>query len=126
MALRWSDIHRASFAHLPEAGTLVSVLIVTGGVLLFAELMEMVGDEPHAFDRAVLLAFRSPTDVSFGRSELARACFPRYHEFGRGDGPEYNDGCGYWIFAGGREACRCRARVCIGRRRRVAQHSPEI
>jgi undecaprenyl-diphosphatase len=33
-------------------------------VLLFAELMEMVGDEPHAFDRAVLLAFRSPTDVS--------------------------------------------------------------
>jgi len=31
---------------------------------LFAELMEMVGDEPHAFDRAVLLAFRSPTDVS--------------------------------------------------------------
>ena len=64
MALRWSDIRRASFAPLLEAGTLISVLIVTGGVLLFAELMEMVGDEPHVFDRAVLLAFRSPTDVS--------------------------------------------------------------
>jgi undecaprenyl-diphosphatase len=64
MALRWSDIRRARFAPFLEAGTLVSVLIVTGGVLLFAELMEMVGDEPHAFDRAVLLAFRSSTDVS--------------------------------------------------------------
>jgi len=62
--LRWSHIRRASFAPLLEAGTLISVLIVTGGVLLFAELMKMVGDEPHAFDRAVLLAFRSPTDVS--------------------------------------------------------------
>jgi undecaprenyl-diphosphatase len=64
MALRWFDIRRARFAPFLEAGTLVSVLIVTGGVLLFAELMEMVGDEPHAFDRAVLLAFRSSTDVS--------------------------------------------------------------
>lgn len=64
MALRWFDIRRARFAPFLEAGTLVSVLIVTGGVLLFAELMEMVGDEPHAFDRVVLLAFRSSTDVS--------------------------------------------------------------
>ncbi|HEY7716867.1 MAG TPA: phosphatase PAP2 family protein [Candidatus Binatia bacterium] len=64
MASSWFDIRRAKFAPMLEAGTLVSVLIVAGGVLLFAELMEMVGDEPHAFDRAVLLAFRNPMDVS--------------------------------------------------------------
>lgn len=61
MAFRWSDIRRASIL---EGGTLVSVFIVAAGVLLFAELMELVGDEPHAFDRAVLLAFRNPVDVS--------------------------------------------------------------
>jgi undecaprenyl-diphosphatase len=64
MAFRWGDVRLARFAPILEAGTLISILIVAGGVLLFAELMEMVGDEPHAFDRAVLLAFRNPANVA--------------------------------------------------------------
>ena len=64
MVFPWAEIRRAQFSFLLEAGTLVSVLIIAGGVLLFAELMEMVGDEPHVFDRAVLLAFRNPQDVT--------------------------------------------------------------
>jgi undecaprenyl-diphosphatase len=64
MAFRWSDIRRVSFLPVLEFGTLISILIVAGGVLLFAELVELVRHEPHAFDRAVLLAFRSSVDVS--------------------------------------------------------------
>lgn len=64
MVFRW--LHRRGAIFLPalELGTLISILVVAGGVLLFAELMEMVQSEPHAFDRAVLLAFRDPADVS--------------------------------------------------------------
>ncbi|HEY2920116.1 MAG TPA: phosphatase PAP2 family protein [Candidatus Binatia bacterium] len=43
---------------------MISVLVVAGGVLLFAELMEMVQGETRAFDRAVLLAFRNPMDLA--------------------------------------------------------------
>lgn len=48
-----------------EAGTLISVLVISGGVLLFAELLdEVVKGKTHVFDRAVLLAFRNPHDLS--------------------------------------------------------------
>ncbi len=43
-----------------ETGTLISIIIIAGGVLLFSELVEMVEGEPHAFDRWVLLALRNP------------------------------------------------------------------
>jgi undecaprenyl-diphosphatase len=61
MTSRWRGF---SFSALLEAGTLISVVIVGGGVLLFAELMEMVEGETHVFDRAVLLAFRNPMDLA--------------------------------------------------------------
>ncbi|HKY07199.1 MAG TPA: phosphatase PAP2 family protein, partial [Candidatus Binatia bacterium] len=65
MASRWSKIRRLSFSWPAiEAGTLVAILIVAGGVLVFSELIEMIGGEPHAFDRRVLLALRSSTDSS--------------------------------------------------------------
>lgn len=65
MASRWFDIRRLTIPWpAVEAGTLVSILIVAGGVLIFSELMEMIEGEPHAFDRFVLLALRSPTDSS--------------------------------------------------------------
>jgi undecaprenyl-diphosphatase len=65
MASRRFDIRRLTFSWpAVEAGTLVSILIVAGGVLIFSELMEMIEGEPHAFDRFVLLALRSPTDSS--------------------------------------------------------------
>jgi undecaprenyl-diphosphatase len=64
MAGRWSHIRRVKFLPGLEAGTLLSVLVIAGGVLLFAELMEMVGDHPHAFDRALLLALRNPADLT--------------------------------------------------------------
>lgn len=65
MASRWFDIRRINFSWpAVEAGTLVSILIVAGGVLIFSELMEMIEGEPHAFDRFVLLALRNPTDSS--------------------------------------------------------------
>ena len=63
MITRWFNIRRVTSSWLAiELGTLVSVLIVAGGVLVFAELMEMTEGEPHAFDRLVLLAFRNPVD----------------------------------------------------------------
>lgn len=64
MAFRWSKHRRVTFVPALEAGTLISILIVTGGVLLFAGLMEMVDGEPLAFDRSVLLLFRNPLDLS--------------------------------------------------------------
>ena len=64
MTFRWPRFRRTSLLPVLEAGTLISVLIVAGGVLLFAEFMEMVQGEPRAFDRAVLLAFRNPLDLA--------------------------------------------------------------
>jgi len=64
MVSRRLNIRRIPFLAAVEAGTLISIVIIAGGVLFFSELVEMVRDEPHAFDRAVLLAFRNPVDVS--------------------------------------------------------------
>jgi undecaprenyl-diphosphatase len=64
MTFRWPRFHRTSLSSVLEAETLISVLVVAGGVLLFAELMEMVQGETRAFDRAVLLAFRNPMDLT--------------------------------------------------------------
>jgi undecaprenyl-diphosphatase len=56
-----------------EAGTLMSVLIVAGAVLFFAELLEAVEEQPGWFDRAVLHAFRDTMD-------RADAIGPRWFE----------------------------------------------
>jgi len=64
MTFRWPRFRRTTLLPVLEAGTLISVVIVAGGVLLFAELMEMVQGETRAFDRAVLLAFRNPLDLA--------------------------------------------------------------
>jgi undecaprenyl-diphosphatase len=58
------SLRRLRFLSILEAGTLVSILVVAGGVLLFAKLMGMVQGEPRAFDRAILLTFRNSTDLS--------------------------------------------------------------
>jgi undecaprenyl-diphosphatase len=58
------SLRRLRFSTNLEAGSLVSILVVAGGVLLFAKLMGMVQGEARAFDRAVLLAFRNSTDLS--------------------------------------------------------------
>jgi undecaprenyl-diphosphatase len=58
------SLRRLRFLTSLEAGTLVSILVVAGGVLLFAKLMGMVQGETRAFDRAVLLAFRNSTNLS--------------------------------------------------------------
>jgi undecaprenyl-diphosphatase len=57
-------LRRLRFLTSLEAGTLVSILVVAGGVLLFAKLMGMVEGETRAFDRAILLAFRNSTNLS--------------------------------------------------------------
>jgi undecaprenyl-diphosphatase len=62
--LPWPSLRRVRFLTSLEAGTLISILIVAGGVLLFAKLMEVVQSETRAFDRAILLAFRNSTDLS--------------------------------------------------------------
>jgi undecaprenyl-diphosphatase len=64
MAFRWLKREQLSFLPAMELGTLVSVLIIAGSVLIFAELMEMVHTEPHAFDREILLVIRNPVDIS--------------------------------------------------------------
>jgi undecaprenyl-diphosphatase len=64
MFSRWPDIRRIRFLPVVEVGTLISIIIIAGGVLLFSELVEMVQGEPHAFDRWVLLALRNPRDLS--------------------------------------------------------------
>lgn len=55
---------RLRFLTSLEARTLVAILVVAGGVLLFAKLMGMVQGETRAFDRAILPAFRNSTDLS--------------------------------------------------------------
>jgi undecaprenyl-diphosphatase len=62
MVSRWPDIRRLRFLPAVEAGTLLSIIIIAGGVLLFSELVEMIQGEPQAFDRWVLLALRNPGD----------------------------------------------------------------
>ena len=62
MVSRWPDIRRLRFLPAVEAGTLISIIIIAGGVLLFSELVEMIQGEPQAFDRWVLLALRNPGD----------------------------------------------------------------
>jgi undecaprenyl-diphosphatase len=57
-------LRRLSFLTSLEAGTLISILVVAGGALLFAKLIGMVQGETRAFDRAILLAFRNSTDLS--------------------------------------------------------------
>jgi len=62
MVSRRPDIRRLRFLPAVEAGTLISIIIIAGGVLLFSELVEMIQGEPQAFDRWVLLALRNPGD----------------------------------------------------------------
>ena len=65
MSFRWFDIRQARLLWPAiELGTLLSIVVVAGGVLLFAELLEMVEAEPRAFDRLVLQALRNPADPS--------------------------------------------------------------
>jgi undecaprenyl-diphosphatase len=64
MTPRGASLRRLRFLTSLEAGTLVSILVVAGGMLLFAKLMGMVQGETRAFDRAILLAFRNSTDLS--------------------------------------------------------------
>jgi undecaprenyl-diphosphatase len=64
MKFRWTESRQFRFPPVLEAGTLISIIIIAGGVLLFSELVEMVQGEPHAFDRAVLLALRSLANIS--------------------------------------------------------------
>jgi len=64
MVARWSDIRRIRFLPAVEVGTLISIIIVAGGVLFFSEIVEMIQGEPQAFDRWVLLALRNPGDLS--------------------------------------------------------------
>jgi undecaprenyl-diphosphatase len=64
MTPRGASLRRLRFLTSLEAGTLVSILVVAGGMLLFAKLMDMVQGETRAFDRAILLAFRNSTDLS--------------------------------------------------------------
>jgi len=48
-----------------EGGTLISVLVVAGGLFLFAKLVDHVLEgETHAFDHAVLLACRDAGNLS--------------------------------------------------------------
>jgi undecaprenyl-diphosphatase len=64
MTPRGASLRRLRFLTSLEAGTLVSILVVAGGMLLFAKLMGVVQGETRAFDRAILLAFRNSTDLS--------------------------------------------------------------
>lgn len=64
MALRWPEHRKVSFLPAFELGTLLSIVGVAGGVLLFAELLEAVKGEPRALDRGVLLLLRNPLDAS--------------------------------------------------------------
>jgi undecaprenyl-diphosphatase len=65
MSFRWFAIRQARlFWPAIELGTLLSILVVAGGVLLFAELLETVEGEPGAFDRRALQALRNPADSS--------------------------------------------------------------
>jgi undecaprenyl-diphosphatase len=64
MTLPGPSLRRLRFLTSLEAGTLISLLVVAGGVLLFAKLFGVVQGETRAFDRAVLLAFRNSTDLS--------------------------------------------------------------
>ena len=64
MVFRWLKIRGISLMPAVELGTLISIIIVAGGVLLFSELVEMVEDEPHVFDRMILLAFRDQLNLS--------------------------------------------------------------
>jgi undecaprenyl-diphosphatase len=75
MSFRRFDIRQARFFWPAiELGTLLSILIIAGGVLLFVELLEMVEGDPGTFDRWVLQTFRNPTN-------LADAIGPRWLEF---------------------------------------------
>jgi undecaprenyl-diphosphatase len=73
MMPRWLGLRPRLFWPAIEVGTLISVLIVAGGVLVFAELMEVVEQQPGAFDRAVLHVFRD-------RVNRADAIGPRWVE----------------------------------------------
>jgi undecaprenyl-diphosphatase len=64
MTLPWPSLRSLRFLTSLEARTLVSVLVVAGGVLLFAKLMRMVQGGARAFDQAILLAFRNSVDLS--------------------------------------------------------------
>ena len=63
MIFRGLDPRRIkSFWPAVELGTLISILSIAAGVLLFAELMEVVEQEPGAFDRWVLQTLRDPAN----------------------------------------------------------------
>jgi undecaprenyl-diphosphatase len=63
MRLSRFRFRRIPFRWLLEAGTLVSLVVIAGGGLLLAELVDGVREgETHAFDTTVLLALRNPAD----------------------------------------------------------------
>ena len=64
MVFRLPKIRGISFVPSVELGTLISIIIVAGGVLFFSELVEMIEGEPQAFDSRVLLALRNPGNLS--------------------------------------------------------------
>lgn len=75
MSLRRFDIRRVKFFWPAiEFGTLLSILVIAGGVLLFVELLEFIEGDAGTFDRWVLQAFRNPVN-------LADAVGPRWLEF---------------------------------------------
>ncbi|MET0500601.1 MAG: phosphatase PAP2 family protein [Candidatus Binatia bacterium] len=65
MSARWKVLNQPPVWSTLEIGTLISVLVIAGGLLLFAKLVDHVrAFETHAFDQAVLLAFRTPGDLA--------------------------------------------------------------
>lgn len=64
MVFRSPKIRGISFIPAVELGTLIAIIIVAGGVLLFSELVEIVEGEPKAFDSWVLLALRNRGNLS--------------------------------------------------------------
>ena len=64
MVFRSVKIRGISLIPAIELGTLISIIIVAGGALLFSELVEIIEGEPKAFDRWILLALRNPGNLS--------------------------------------------------------------
>ena len=64
MRFRLPALRKISFVPAIELGTLITVIVVAGGVLLFSELVEMLEGDPLSLDRWVLLALRNSTDLS--------------------------------------------------------------
>jgi undecaprenyl-diphosphatase len=59
-----SFFRRISMRSKLEARTLITLLVIMGALLLFTELVDRVQGEIRAFDEAVLLALRDPSNLS--------------------------------------------------------------